>query len=150
MYSLYSVTLRVKKLKLDLHLLIIGYNNSVVSYDDISIDQFFVLFFFNQHVITRISSRVPLNCISTTGCPKLLITGYNNSVVSYDDISTDQFFVLFFFTQHVITRISSRVPLNCIVTDEINKLPEDGLKSSPKKSRYIESTWISVLFSCIY
>ena len=53
------------------------------------------------------------------------------------------FFVLFFFTQHVITRISSRVPLYCIVVDQINKLPEDGLKSSPEMSHYIENTWIS-------
>ena len=52
-------------------------------------------------------------------------------------------FLFFFFTQHVITRISSRVPLYCIVIDQINKLPEDGLKSSPKTSRYIENTWIS-------
>ena len=78
-----------------------------------------------------------------TGSPQLLITGYNNSVVSYDDTSIDQFFVLFFFTQHVITRISFRVPLYCIVIDQINKLPEDGLKSSPETSCYIENTWIS-------
>ena len=53
------------------------------------------------------------------------------------------FFIIFFFTQHVITRISSRVPLYCIVIDQINKLPEDGLKFSPERSRYIENTWIS-------
>ena len=79
-----------------------------------------------------------------TGSPQLLITGYKNSVVSCDDISIDQgFFCIFFFTQHVITRISSRVPLHCIVIDQINKLPEDGLKSSPKTSRYVDNTWIS-------
>ena len=43
----------------------------------------------------------------------------------------------FFFTQYVITRISSRVPLYCIVIDQINKLPEDG----PKSLR--ETSWIS-------
>ena len=61
-----------------------------------------------------------------TGSPPLLITGYNNSVVSSDGISTDQVFVVIFFTQHVITRISSRVLLYCIVIDQINKVPEDG------------------------
>ena len=74
------------------------------------------------------------------GSPQLLITGCNNSVLSYDDISIDQLFVLFFFIQHVITSISSRVPLNCTVIDQINKLPEDGLKSSPETSRYTENT----------
>ena len=74
------------------------------------------------------------------GSPQLLITGYNNSVLSYDDISIDQLFVLFFFIQDVITSISSRVPLNCIVINQINKLPEDGLKSSPETSRYTENT----------
>ena len=49
----------------------------------------------------------------------------------------------FFFTQHVITRISSRLPLYCIAIIEIEKLPEDGLKSLPKTSRYMENTWIS-------
>ena len=43
--------------------------------------------------------------------PQLLIEGYNNSVMSCDDISIDQFVP--FFTQHVITRISSRVPFHC-------------------------------------
>ena len=51
-------------------------------------------------------------------------------------------FLFFFFIQHVITRISSRVPLYCIVIDQINKLPEDGLKSSQETLRYIENTWI--------
>ena len=69
---------------------------------------------------------------------------WRSILMSYDDISIGQvFFVLFFFTQHVITRISSRVPLYCIVVDQINKLPEDGLKSSPEMSRYTENTWIS-------
>ena len=27
--------------------------------------------------------------------------------------------------------------------DQINELPEDGLKSSPETSRYIENTWFS-------
>ena len=27
--------------------------------------------------------------------------------------------------------------------DQINELPEDGLKSSPGTSRYIENTWFS-------
>ena len=78
-----------------------------------------------------------------TRSPQLLIIEYNNSIVSYDDVSIDQFFVLSFFTQHVITHISSRVPLNCIAIDQINKLPQDGLKSSPETSRYIANTWIS-------
>ena len=34
----------------------------------------------------------------------------------------------FFFTQHVITPISSRVPLHCAMFSHINELPEDGLK----------------------
>ena len=59
----------------------------------------------------------------------------------YDD-SIDQLFVHFFFTQHVVTRISSRAPLYCIVIDQINELPENGLKSSPDTSRYIENTWL--------
>ena len=52
-------------------------------------------------------------------------------------------FVLFFFTQYVITRISYRVILYCVVIDQINKLPKDKLKSSPETLRYIENTWIS-------
>ena len=76
---------------------------------------------------------------------KLLITGYNNNVVSCDEYywSGCCFFLSFFFTQHEITCISCRVPLRCIVIDQINKLPEDGLKSSPKTSHYIENTWIN-------
>ena len=41
-------------------------------------------------------------------------------------------FCLFFFTQHAITRISSRVSLYFIMVDQINELPEDELKSSPE------------------
>ena len=48
-------------------------------------------------------------------------------------------FFCFFFTQHAIT--SSRVSLYCIMIDQINELPEDGLKSSSEMSRYIENTW---------
>ena len=46
-----------------------------------------------------------------TGSPQLLITGYNNSVVSCDGFSIDQVFFAFFFTQLVITCISLKVPL---------------------------------------
>ena len=42
----------------------------------------------------------------------------------------------------MITRISDRVPLYCIMIDQINKLPDDGLKSTPEMWRYIENTWI--------
>ena len=52
-------------------------------------------------------------------------------------------FYAFFFTQHVITHISSRVSLHCIINDQINKLPEDGVKSLPETSHYIENTWTS-------
>ena len=52
-------------------------------------------------------------------------------------------FFCFFFTYHAITRISSRVSLYCIMIDQINELPEDGLKSSPETSRYIENIWFS-------
>ena len=34
--------------------------------------------------------------LAETGYPHLLITGYNNRVVSCDDISIDQFLLLFF------------------------------------------------------
>ena len=36
--------------------------------------------------------------------------------------------------------------------DQINELPEDGLKSSPEKSRYIENTWFSrkIKISCTF
>ena len=56
-------------------LLIAGYSNSVMSCDDISIDQF--LFFFppfTQHVITHISSRVAiivLHLIVLANCQRL-------------------------------------------------------------------------------
>ena len=30
-----------------------------------------------------------------------------------------------------------------IIIDQINELPEDGLKSSPETSRYTENKWIS-------
>ena len=63
--------------------------------------------------------------------------------MSYDDISIDQFFVIFFFIQHVITLMLFRVPLYCIVIDQINKLPGNGLQSSPETSCYIEITRIS-------
>ena len=35
---------------------------------------------------------------------------------------------------------------------QINELPEDGLKSSPKTSRYIEDTWFSrnIKISCTF
>ena len=44
--------------------------------------------------------------------PRLLITGHRNSIISCDEISIDQFFI-FFITQLVLTRISSRVVLHC-------------------------------------
>ena len=36
--------------------------------------------------------------------------------------------------------------------DQINELPEDGLKSSPETSRYIENTWFSrkIKISCTF
>ena len=67
----------------------------------------------------------------------------DTKIALYLVIDMDQFvfFVArFFFTQHGITRISPRVPLYCIVIDQINKLPEDGLKSSPETLRYTENT----------
>ena len=88
--------------------------------------------------------KVNVFALAETASPQLLITECHNSVVSGEDISIDQsFFCLFFFTYHVITRISSRVRLYFIVIDQINKVSEDGLKSSPKISRYIENTLIS-------
>ena len=44
-------------------------------------------------------------------------------------------FLCFFFTEHVITRISSRVSVYCIMIDQSNELPEDRLKSSPETSQ---------------
>ena len=53
-------------------------------------------------------------------------------------------FFCFLSTYHVITCISSRVSsLYCIMIDQINELPEDGLKSSPETLRYIEDTWFN-------
>ena len=43
----------------------------------------------------------------------------------------------------MITHISSRVSLHCIINDQINKLPEDGVKSLPETLHYIENTWTS-------
>ena len=61
-------------------------------------------------------------------------------------------FFCFFFTQHAITRISSRVSLYFIMIDQINELPEDGLKSLPETSRHIENTWFSrkIKISCTF
>ena len=44
-------------------------------------------------------------------------------------------FLCFFFIEHVITRISSRVSVYCIMIDQSNELPEDRLKSSPETSQ---------------
>ena len=44
-------------------------------------------------------------------------------------------FLCFFSTEHVITRISSRVSVYCIIIDQSNELPEDRLKSSPETSQ---------------
>ena len=44
-------------------------------------------------------------------------------------------FFCFFFTQHAITHISSRVSLYFIMIDQINELPDNGLKSSPETSQ---------------
>ena len=71
----------------------------------------------------------------------MLIRGYNNSVVSFNNISIYQFlFFCFFLT---INHISSRVSLHCIMIDQMNELPDDGMKSSPGTSRYKENKWIS-------
>ena len=43
----------------------------------------------------------------------------------------------------MITRISSRIPLHCIMINQIYELSEDGLKSSPETLGYVENTWIS-------
>ena len=82
--------------------------------------------------------------LAETGSPQLLKTGYNNSVVPCDEISINQFFCFFFFTQHVITCIASRVPLSCVMVDQINKLPEHEQKSSPETSHYLENTRIKL------
>ena len=55
--------------------------------------------------------------------------------LSCDDISIDQFLLLFFFTQHAITPILSRASLYFIMIDQVNELPEDVLKSSLETSR---------------
>ena len=52
-------------------------------------------------------------------------------------------FLLFFLHLACHYSISTRVPLSCIIINQINKLPEDGLKSLPEKPHYIENTWIS-------
>ena len=72
----------------------------------------------------------------------MLITGYNNSVVFCDDISIDQFLLLFL---HVACGYSYFIYdiIVFIMIDQINKLPEDGLKSSPETSRFTENKWIS-------
>ena len=44
---------------------------------------------------------------------------------------------------HCILLLLSRQSLYCVIIDQINKLPEDELKSSPKTSCYIENEWIS-------
>ena len=49
-----------------------------------------------------------------TRSPYLLIMGYNNNVKFCDDISID-WFVSYFFTPHVITRVSYRTPLYHVV-----------------------------------
>ena len=38
------------------------------------------------------------------------------------------------------------------MNDQINELPQDGLKSSPEMSRYRENTWISrkIKISCTF
>ena len=56
------------------------------------------------------------------------------------------------FSKDAITRILSRVSLYCIMIDQINKLPEDGRRSSPETSRYRENTWNSrnIKISCIF
>ena len=40
----------------------------------------------------------------------------------------------------------------CLMIDQINELPEDGLKSSPKTLRYVENTWFSrkIEISCTF
>ena len=71
----------------------------------------------------------------------MLITGYNNSVVPWDDISIDQFLLLFlhfacdysYFIYGIIV---------FIMIEQINEQLEDGLKSSPETSRYTEKKWI--------
>ena len=52
-------------------------------------------------------------------------------------------FFCFFFTEHAIIRISSRVSFYCIMIDQTNELPEDGLKPWPETLRYGENTWFS-------
>ena len=44
--------------------------------------------------------------------------------------------LFFFFTQHGITRSSPRVPLYCIVINQINKILEGGLKSLPESKKH--------------
>ena len=72
----------------------------------------------------------------------MLITGYSNSVVSCDDISINQFVLLFL---HFASDYSYFIYgiIVFIMIDQINELPEDGLKSSPEISRYTENKWIS-------
>ena len=72
----------------------------------------------------------------------MLITGYSNSVVSCDDIIIDQF-LLFFL--HLAWEYSYFIKgiIVFIMIDQINELPEDGLKSLPETSRFTENKWIS-------
>ena len=74
-----------------------------------------------------------------TGSPQLLVTGDNNSVVSCDDISIDQFFFV-----HSARDYSYLIKSTIVLYDDwSDKLPEDGPKSLLHTSRYIVNTWIS-------
>ena len=59
--------------------------------------------------------------------------------MSCDDISIDQF-LYFFFTQLVITRISSRVSLQCAMFSQIKELHKDRMKSFPGMSHRKEES----------
>ena len=72
----------------------------------------------------------------------MLITGYNNSVASCDDISIDKFLLLFL---HLACDYSYFIEgiIVFVMTDQINEKPEDGRKSLPETSRCTENKWIS-------
>ena len=59
-------------------------------------------------------------------------------------------FLYFFFTQHAVTRISSRVSLYYNMIDQINELSEDGLKSLPETSRKYMAQSKKIKISCTF
>ena len=94
----------------------------------------YVISFYKKNFLTCFKE-------AETRTPRLLIMGHSSNFMSCDDISIDQFLILFFFLLSLmITLISSRVALHC--KNKSHAIKEMWWISQKTKIKYYTYTFV--------